>query len=262
MKKFFLMSFVALLAMTMVSCLGLGYRGNTLADDTPTQVTDTNQVTKMQPFGRVDIEGAFKVIYEQGSEYSVRVEASELALKQMTVYVEDSVLCIHESRYEPATPLDDVKVYVTAPDLFKINLLGSGMFAADNAITVDTCLIVIVMGSGMVQLASVDCHGKAIFSVDEGTNLELGHLKAEETIASIDGSGNINLGSLECKFLRADVTGSGCLNCDNINADEAEINITGSGNVNLKGTVKNVTKEITGKGLLNITHATSADSVK
>lgn len=258
MKELFMMSLVALVTMTMMSCLGVGF-GSGKIDATPTQVTDTNQVTKMQPFGKVDIEGAFKVIYEQGTEYSVRVEASELALKEMTVYVEDSVLCIHESLYEPATPLDDVKIYVTAPDLFKINLLGSGSFAAENAIDVDTCLIVIVMGSGKVQLSSANCHGKAIFSVDEGTNLDLGHLKAEETIASIDGSGNINLGSLECKFLWADVTGSGSLNCDNINADEAEINITGNGNVNLKGTVKNVTKEITGSGKLNITGATTAD---
>lgn len=279
MKKIILMSLVAMLTMTMTSCMGGGGLGRvieeilnnreTLADTTATQVTEINQVTTMQPFNKVKITGDFRVVYEQGTEYSVRVEATEEALKEMTVYVQDSVLVICKSVYMPVTEFGNVKIHVSTPEIRQIDLDGSGLFVAENAINVDSNLVVFMDGLGKVLLTDVNCKGRAIFSVMNRGNISVTNLKADWVVADIVGEngmsinvGSINMVTLECNILKASITNYGDINCDDINAVSADVNITRGGNVNLRGTVKNVTKKITGDGNLNITEATPADKTK
>lgn len=279
MKKIILMSLVAMLTMTMTSCMGGGGLGRvieeilnnreTLADTTATQVTEINQVTTMQPFNEVKITGDFRVVYEQGTEYSVRVEATEESLKEMTVYVQDSVLVICKSVYMPVTEFGNVKIHVSTPEIRQIDLDGSGLFVAENAINIDSNLVVFVDGLGKVLLTDVNCKGRAIFSVMNRGNISVTNLKADWVVADIVGEngmsinvGSINMVTLECNILKASITNYGDINCDDINAVSADVNITRGGNVNLRGTVKNVTKKITGDGNLNITEATPADKTK
>lgn len=279
MKKIILMSLVAMLTMTMTSCMGGGGLGRvieeilnnreTLADTTATQVTEINQVTTMQPFNEVKITGDFRVVYEQGTEYSVRVEATEEALKEMTVYVQDSVLVICKSVYMPVTEFGNVKIHVSTPEIRQIDLDGSGLFVAENAINVDSNLVVFMDGLGKVLLTDVNCKGRAIFSVMNRGNISVTNLKADWVVADIVGEngmsinvGSINMVTLECNILKASITNYGDINCDDINAVSADVNITRGGNVNLRGMVKNVTKKITGDGNLNITEATPADKTK
>ena len=249
MKKIFLMSLMALVSMTMMSCMSVNL-GDGGKDTTPTQVATINETTAMQPFDEVDITGAFKVIYEQKDNYSVRVEASEQAFKEMTVYVKDRELRIRKSVAKPTAQLGNVKIYVSSPDIKMVDITGSGLFAASDAITLSNELNVDVTGSGKALLASVTCP-KTVFDVTGSGNIEVGSLKADEAHADVTGSGKINLGTLNCKNLNVDITGSGDMNCDNINADTADIDISGSGDVNLKGTIKTVTKDITGSGKLH-----------
>ena len=268
-----------MLTLTMTSCLGGGDWSRVLqeilmidngavADTTATQVTEINQETTMQPFDEVKITGDFRVIYEQGNEYSVRVEASEQALKEMTVYVQDSKLVICQSVEKPVTKFGDVKVHVSTPDIRKIDLSGSGLFVAENAINVDSNLIVFVDGQGKVLLTDVNCKGRAIFDVMEKGNIGVSNLKADWVVANITGTGisidvgSINMVTMKCNLLRASISDYGDINCDDINADDVNVSITVGGNVNLKGTVKKVTKNITGRGKLNITESTPTDSIQ
>lgn len=262
MKKFFLMSLVALMFLAMVSCLGLNYGGGSVEDDTPTQVTEIKQVTTMKPFDAVNINGAFRVIYRHGEEHSVAVDASEQAFKEMTVYVKDGELCIHKTVDKPTARLGNVKVYVTSPELHRIDVSGSGLFAANDTIDLGTNPRVFVDGKSWVLLMSAINQGKTIFSVDGSANIQIGRLKTDGMVAAIDGSGVIEMGELECQTLRVDITGSGEMSCENIQADNVYADISGSGNVNLKGTVKNINKEISGSGKVNISDVSPADTVK
>ena len=248
MQKVINLALVAIVSMTMMSCMSVNIGD---VDKTPTQVQQINQETAMQQFDEVEIAGAFKVVYEQGTEYSVRVEASEQALKEMTVYVKDNELRIRKAVKNPTVSFKDVKVYVTSPDINKIELAGSGMFAASNPINPSNDLDVELAGSGKVLLAAVDCQNASLEIAGSG-NIEIGDLKAKEVDTEIAGSGDINLGMMTCQELNAEIAGSGNVNCDNINADEVKVEIAGSGDVNLKGTVKNLTKEIAGSGKVNV----------
>ena len=248
MQKVINLALVAIVSMTMMSCMSVNIGD---VDKTPTQVQHINQETAMQQFDEVEIAGAFMVVYEQGTEYSVRVEASEQALKEMTVYVKDNELRIRKAVKNPTVSFKDVKVYVTSPDINKIELAGSGMFAASNPINPGNDLDVELAGSGKVLLAAVDCRNASLEIAGSG-NIEIGILKAKEVDTEIAGSGDINLGMMTCQELNAEIAGSGNVNCDNINADEVKVEIAGSGDVNLKGMVKNLTKEIAGSGKVNV----------
>lgn len=260
MKKYFLMSLVAIVAVTMTSCMSVNFNDNG-ADKTPTQVSAINQVTAMQPFDEVDIAGAFKIVYEQGSEHSVRVEASEQELKEMTVYVKDGELRIRKAVKKPTVSFKNVKVFVTSPNLQKIELAGSGMFAASNAISVANDLDVEIAGSGNVLLTSVSCHDSDLEIAGSG-NIEIGELTVNEVSTEIAGSGNINLGAMTCKKLDAEIAGSGDINCDKIDAESAHVEIAGSGDVNFKGRILNITKEIAGSGKVNYVETAPADTIQ
>lgn len=246
MKKYFLMSLMALVALTMTSCMSVNI-GNGNKDTTPSQVLEINKVTKMQSFNEVDFAGAFKIIYEEGKDHSVRVEASEQAFKEMTVYVKDGELRIRQSVSKPTVKFQNVKIYVTSPNLKKVDLTGSGMFTASNPINPADDLKVDVTGSGTVLLASVNC-SECDLEITGSGSIEIGKITAKNANVDITGSGSINLGNLVCNDMDIDVTGSGDLNCEYIGANNVRTDISGSGDVNLKGHINNFTKETHGSG--------------
>ncbi len=249
MKKCILMSLMALMAVTMMSCMSVNM-GNGDVDSTPTQVSNVGQMTTMQSFDEVEIAGAFKVVYEQGESHTVRVEASEQALKEMTVYVKEGELRIRKAVKKPTVSFSDVKVYVTSPAIESIEIAGSGAFTASKPITVSH-LNTEIAGSGKILLVAVEGQDTKMEIAGSGF-IEIGQLVTRTAKAEIAGSGDVNLGVLLCKKFNVEIAGSGNVNCDRIDADNVHTEIAGSGDVNLKGTVRNNTKDIAGSGKVNI----------
>ena len=248
------MTLVVMMAVTMTSCLSVNLNNNSGDyDTTPTLVPNAGVDTHMQPFDQVSVANAFKVIYAQGDNYSVRIDASEQALKEMTVYVKDGELRIRKAvkKLSPDVVLSNVKVYVTSPDIKLIDLAGSGIFTASQPISVEHDLTMDIAGSGKVLLVAVNCRTSNMEIAGSG-NIEIGNLGATDVKADIAGSGDIRLGAMTCNKFNIDIAGSGDVNCDNINAENVNVDIAGSGDVNLKGTVKHHTKDIAGSGKVNI----------
>jgi len=249
MNKCIPLGLMAIVAMTMMSCMSINLNKGD-KDTTPTQVPSLNEVTTMQTFDEVDIADAFKVIYEQSDRHTVRIEASEQALKEMTVYVKDGELRIRKAVSKPTVSFSDVKLYVTSPTIKDIDIAGSGLFTASQPITT-TALDTEIAGSGRILLVAVN--GQEInMDIAGSGNIEIGKLECDKADADIAGSGDVNLGSLKCKTFDIEIAGSGNVNCENIDADNVHTEIAGSGNVNLKGTVRHHTKEIAGSGKVNI----------
>lgn len=248
MKKFLMMSFMALSMTVMASCMSVNL-GNGDKDNTPTQVPDVGKMTTMQPFTDVDIAGAFKVIYEQSDNHTVRIEASEQALKEMTVYVKDGELRIRKAVSKPTVSFENVKIYVTSPRIESIDIAGSGIFTASQPITTSN-LDTDIAGSGKILMVAVNGQETNMDIAGSGT-IEIGQLTTQKASADIAGSGDINLIALACKSFNIDIAGSGNVNCDKIEADNVHAEIAGSGDVNLKGAVKSLTKEIAGSGKVN-----------
>ena len=261
MKQVMSLAIVAIMGMTMMSCSSVHFTENNGADKTPTQVQAVNQVTTMSPFDEVEIAGGYKVVYEQGAEHSVRIEANEQAFNEMTVYVKDRELRICKSVSKPTEPQKNVKVYVTSPELKMIDLAGSGVFAASNPINVGNDLVIDISGSGQVLLTAVTCNDSDLDIAGSG-DIEIGQLKVNNVEADIAGSGNINFGILACNDLNIDIAGSGDVNCVNINAVGVHTEIAGSGNVNLKGKIQHLSKDIAGSCKVNYTETTAPDTIQ
>ena len=253
MKRMIYLALVAIMGVTMTSCLSVNMDSG--YDKTPTLVPLglKGMDVVVDRFNEVSIENAFKVIYQQGENYSVRVEASDQAIQEMTVYVKEGELRIRKAvkKTSPTVSFADVKVYVTSPVLSSIEIAGSGVFTASNRIEGSGGLDVEIAGSGQVLLADYS-GSKADLEVAGSGTIEIGNLECPTAKAEIAGSGDINLGSMTCHEFDIEIAGSGNVNCDNITADEVHSEIAGSGNVNLKGVVKKHTEDIAGSGKVTI----------
>ena len=251
-NKIFFLGLIALVSMTMMSCMSVTLNnGKDGKDTTPTQVPVANQVTAMQPFDQVEVAGAFKVIYEQGEKHSVRIEADEQAMKEMTVYVKEGELRIRQAVNRPKAKLENVKLYVTSPAIDNISIAGSGMFTASQPISSND-LDSEIAGSGQILLVAVNGE-KSTMQIAGSGSIEIGQLDCRKARAEIAGSGDVNLGTLKCKDFNIEIAGSGDVNCEHIDADNVHTDIAGSGDVNIKGNVRHSSKDIVGSGKVNIT---------
>ena len=235
MKKVLVMSLLALVVMTMSSCLRVkidgkdwNFGGHT--NDTPTQVHQVGEVTSMAAFDAVDVAGPFNVIFEQGESHSVRVEGTAEQLGKMTIYVKDSELVIDQRKNESGDVFKGLQVFVTSPMVDGLAIAGSGTITAPKALNVNDMRLEIA-GSG---------------------DITLGTVQANETRSEIAGSGNIEVASLTCKKANNEIAGSGDITLNNLNVDHVKSEIAGSGNVILRGKVGSHDEEIAGSGKVNV----------
>lgn len=251
MKKVFNLALVALVAISMASCMSVSLGEYGGRDKTPTQVSQLNQVTTMDAFNKVEVAGGFKVIYEQGEQCSVRIEGPEQAINEMTVYVKNDELRIRKSVEKPTVPQSNVKIYVTSPDIKAVDMAGSGMFTASNPVNASKFKAEMA-GSGKIMLVQLSCDAANLDLAGSGL-IEFGKLDSKVSVkADIAGSGDIKIGEMTCAKFNIDIAGSGNVNCDNITADDVHVDIAGSGDVNLKGQVNHHTKSVAGSGKVNI----------
>lgn len=256
MKQYFLMSLVALVAITMTSCMHvkIGDKdwsfGGGHTNNTPTQVNQVNQATEMATFDDVNVAGPFNVIYEQGNACTVLVKGSIEQLEKMTIYVKDGGLYIDQRKNEPSGTFDGLQVFVTSPSLDVIGIAGSGTLTAPKALTVNKITLE-VAGSGAITLAQLTCTDLRNEIAGSG-KITLGVVQANIVKNEIAGSGDIDIAGLTCKDVRNEIAGSGDIIINNMNVDDVKSEIAGSGDIIMRGTVKNHSEDIAGSGKVKL----------
>ena len=255
MKKVLVMSLLALVVMTMSSCMRVkidgkdwNFGGHT--NDTPTQVHQVGQVTSMDAFDDVDVAGPFNVIFEQGESHSVRVEGTAEQLGKMTIYVKNGDLIIDQRKQEPSGTFDGLQVFVTSPMVDCLEIAGSGTITAPNALNVNDMNLEIA-GSGDITLAQLTCKGLKMEIAGSG-DITLGSVHANEVSNEIAGSGDIEVAGLVCKIVKNEIAGSGNITLNNLNVDHVKSEIAGSGDVILRGKAVSHDEEIAGSGKVNV----------
>ena len=254
MKKIFLMSLVALVAMTMVSCISLvnkQYR-----NDTPTQVSEIETVTAMQTFDKVEVKAPVNVILEQNGSYTVRVKGTNEQLEKMTIYVDKDELTIDMKEYNLGL-FDDLKnnlkgvtVFVTVDALKDVKITGAGDVTIPAEVKADD-LNLHVTGAGDMNAAQLTCKNLDIKITGAG-DMTMGAITADAVTAKITGAGNVEIASLVAKSLDNKTTGAGNMVFKNMNVDVVKSQISGAGNVTLSGTVGSHEEKITGAGTIDI----------
>ena len=255
MKKVLVMSLLALVVMTMSSCLRVkidgkdwNFGGHT--NDTPTQVHQVGEVTSMAAFDAVDVAGPFNVIFEQGESHSVRVEGTPEQLGKMTIYVKDGDLTIDQRKNESGDTFKGLQIFVTSPMVGALELAGSGKISAPKALTVNDIRLEIA-GSGDITLAQLSSKNLYLEIAGSG-DITLGTVQANEVKSEIAGSGDIEVASLVCKNVKNEIAGSGNITLSNLNVDHVKSDIAGSGDVILRGKVGSHDEDIAGSGKVDV----------
>lgn len=256
MKKMMLMSLVAMVVMTMTSCMHvkIGDKdwsfGSGHTNNIPTQVHQVDQVTSMNTFDEVGVAGPFNVIYMQGEGCTVLVKGSIEQLGKMTIYVEGSSLVIDQRKDEPSGTFDGMQIFVTAPVVNGLSIAGSGKLTAPKALNVND-LRLEVAGSGEITLAQLTCKDLRNEIAGSG-DVTLGDVQANKVKNEIAGSGNIDFARLTCKNINNEIAGSGDIILNNLNVENVKSEIAGSGDVILRGNIGSHSEDIAGSGKVHI----------
>lgn len=179
-------------------------------------------------FSKINFRVPGKLYLKQGSPQKVEIEAKADILKKIETEVEGSKLIIGQDGdwFDwGSDDNDEIKVYITVPNIDAVAVSGSGSVIGETKITT-TNMDLNVSGSGSLSL-----------EVDATGDIE----------ADVSGSGDINLKG-KCKSYDSDVSGSGKVILAATIANDARFNVSGSGKIQASGSADNVKTSISGSG--------------
>ena len=221
MKKTALFLFVAF---ALTSCIQVRHN---MSDESI--LKERRQVAS---FERITLMGSPTVIYSQSDSTSVYVDAPADILSCLETTVEDNCLTIR-FRDElknivnfSMIDADDVKVYVTSPDLTDVLLTGSGDFVCRSHFDTDN-LRLELKGAGDMEFADVICD-----------NLDI----------TLVGSGDVKVGYERTPSTNLRLKGSGDIKASFINAGAVVADLRGSGDISLSGLVRSFQQSLVGTG--------------
>jgi hypothetical protein len=176
----------------------------------------------------IDLKISGRVYLRQGNEQRVRVEGPSAAVDYLNRRVRGGLWEIEFERC--LRNVDDLRIYITIPDLTRVKISGSGKVVGENLFTVDDVDLVI-SGSGDITL---NLDADDIFAEITGSgNINLSGV-ADEVVLRLSGSGNLRAFDLKARKGQVNITGSGDVEVDI--AEDLIVIITGSGNVYYHGT--------------------------
>lgn len=164
------------------------------------------ETRSVSPFDAIDLQGSMQVLISPTNTQVVEVEAESNLLPYLKTTVENGRLTIrfdHGSRVMATRP---VKVHVSAKDLGKLALSGSGVIRSEDTLFQEEALQLDLTGSGNMYLV----------------------VHTPEITSRITGSGDLHIKGLT-RQLRVTLTGSGSFQGDQLKSEEANTRITGSG---------------------------------
>ena len=193
----------------------------------------TSRQVSVKYFSRIEIKGSTDVVFRQtgGGRPLVTVVGNREDVERVKVSSDGKTLYVSEASSHGGWHFfsggDEVKVYVSAPDLTAVSITGSADFDAEGKVDTDN-LSVFVKGSGDVEMKNVICDNASVQVFGSG-DVEIKNLVAQRKAdINLKGSGDVKIG----------FTKSGHVSCA----------IYGSGDVELKGRVKSLKKLVRGSG--------------
>lgn len=165
---------------------------------------DTNTKTyQVQPFTKIHLEGAYKVILEQGSEPGLRIKTDEDNFKYIDVLSDSRSLSLKITKKH--FDFDELILYITFKDLEKLVIEG-GM-------SLET--------KGYVELKDFYLH------VSGGANIEM-NMKANDIKVIGEGGVKFEFDGI-ANSMDASISGAGYLNAIDLKTKKTDIKIEGVG---------------------------------
>jgi hypothetical protein len=162
--------------------------------------------------------------FTQGPAEAAVIEAEDNIIKYIQLEVHGDELVVDLKDNISIKTHDDIKIKLTAPDVYQLALSGSGNIKVINALENDAPVRFKLSGSGNVE----------------------GAVNSPEVIASSAGSGNIKLTG-ETKDLEVSIAGSGNFEGGDLHTENTKVTIAGSGDVSVHASQK-LNAKIVGSG--------------
>lgn len=166
-------------------------------------------------FNTLVLAGSMEIYITQGPLDAVRIEAeSNLQPYIKLTHKEDELVVGFQNNVRIASTRA-IKVYITAPHIESLNLVGSGDIRITGTLRSNHKIKLRVAGSGDLDLA----------------------MNAPEVNADIVGSGNIGV-SGETRNLQLNILGSGDFKGKELKSEQTDVRIAGSGNAWVYASIK------------------------
>ena len=238
MKKINMMHSVVLLACVLIcsSCMN---------ERKLMSVFDSEKITERRAhdgFERIEILGSPTVYYAQADSFSVCVKGPKSMVDDIITEVDGHTLKVRNRGkigiFNISVGDDDqTAVYVTSPDLTRVQLNGSGDFISNGRIDTDRATFVL-RGSGDIDVEDIIC---------------------DECEVELVGSGDFNINRLEAKDVSVSLIGSGDIEVNLCNVETTSIALKGSGDIEtvFKEGCRHVDCELQGSGDIKLAGAVS-----
>ena len=207
----------------------------------PWDDTETRTYT-VKPFTKISLEGAYKVILEQGLVSGLRIKTDEDNFKYIDVQSDAQSLCLKISKKH--FDFDDLILYVTFKDLESINIEGGIRLETKGYVALNDFHLRVSGG------ANIEMNVKANkFGVigEGGVKFEFDGI-ANEFNAKISGAGYLDAIDLKTKISDVNIEGFGAASV--YVTDVLKATISGVGKIRYKGSPQ-VHKKVDGIGLVS-----------
>lgn len=231
MRNILIMLSIALLALTS-SCLDkFGVKGNRIVQTEQRTTTNFDEVTS---------SGSFDVYLMPGDEPSIEVTAESNLLPYIETDIDGDRLKIRTRGANFLINHDPMEIYITSPNVNKIQLSGSGFIETGNFQSDQ--FEISLSGSGTIR-TSVEANDLDMSISGSGKILVDGY--SRNSNINISGSGRIEAYDLSLEYCDVRISGSGdtYLNVEK----NLDVSISGSGNVHFINS-PSITSHISGSG--------------
>ena len=222
----------------------MGFVGSDFGGGTQGSGKIESETREVQDFLALSINYPADVVIQQGKVESVKVEADDNLLPQLTTEVNDETLVIEnqeESWSQRVDPTERVKITITVKDLREIEFSSAGSLRLDSLKTDE--LRINLNGAGEMILNDLDVNKL------ESSLSGAGNIKANGTTDELDlrisGVGNFEAPNLESKVASVRISGAGSATVHV--EDELTARVSGAGSVNYYGS-PTLHEEISGVG--------------
>lgn len=180
-------------------------------------------------FNKISLDIDADVYYTQDSVYYVEISAQQNVMNVITTEISSGELEIDSKKW--IRKHNGIKIIVHSPDLYSLDISGSGNIESASAISTST-LELNVSGSGNISLASVNSAELEAKISGSGNISASGGVVTNQKL-TISGSGNVEMTGLSANHSDAKISGSGNISVWAL--DQLKATISGSGDVRYKG---------------------------
>lgn len=196
-------------------------------------------------FTGVYTRGNFNVFVTIGNTAAIKIEGESNILPYIETYVESGKLVVQSKDNVSLNTIQPVKVYITTPQLNKIESEGMGDIVGETPITDASKIELQLKGNGNVNL---DVDAPEVEAIIGGTGSIQLKGQTKNFDCKIMGNGSLSAFDLQTEETKLTILGNG--GADVSTSVKLDVTIAGNGNVRYKGNVT-PNKTITGNG--NIT---------